>query len=160
MHRPVVLALVVTLAAPSAVVAQRSPSRLAPIVGTWQSDTVNGISARSECTLSADGSAVLCDQLVSTPTGIHHVLDLFTADSAPGRAVLYVVNQPGDTLRPLPITIAGPIWTYGGTAPAKDGTWWRTINDFSATDSYTWRAEKSTDGKVWATVMGGRSVRR
>jgi hypothetical protein len=160
MRRLAAPALLAALTAAAPLAGQSSADRLAPIVGTWQSDTVNGIAARSDCRWSATGGAVLCEQEISTPNGPHHALDLFVPDSTPGRATLYVVNAAGDTLRPVPIAITGATWTYGGTAPGTDGTWWRTINDFSATASYTWRAEKSTDGKAWTRVMGGRSVRK
>ena len=132
---------------------------LGALAGTWQSDTVNGVSARSQCDWTAAHGALACEQTVTTPQGRRHALDLFAFDSASGKYVFYLLLAPGDTMRPTPLGISGPIWTYGGTAPGKDGKWYRTINDFTATSAYTWRQESSADGVHWTVGQGGRSTR-
>jgi hypothetical protein len=132
---------------------------LAPIVGEWQSDTTNGNSARSSCAWTPQGGAVLCEQTISTPNGVRRAQDLFVRDSAGSRYFLYVAQTPGDTLAPVPLAITGTTWTYGGTAAAPNGKWWRTINEFVAPDRYDWRLESSADGKSWTRVMGGTSRR-
>lgn len=132
---------------------------LSPIVGEWQSDTTDGNSARSSCIRTPQGGAVLCEQTITTPGGVRHVQDLFTWDPASSHYFLYVLQAPGDTVTPLPVSISGSTWTYGGTAPGANGRWWRTINEFGAKDSYGWRLESSSDGKSWTRVMGGMSRR-
>jgi hypothetical protein len=131
---------------------------LGAIVGEWQSDATQGVSARSGCDWSPQGTAVICDQAVTTMAGVQHVLNFF-ARAKNGSFVFYVVPNPGDTLRPVPLTINGPIWTYGGMSAGPNGQWFRTINDFSKRDEYSWRLETSDDGKSWRTTNGGRSQR-
>lgn len=159
LHRPALtLAALAGFIVPQAV-AQTANGRaaLAPIIGVWQSDTTNGNSALSDCVWTPQGGAVLCEQTITTPNGVRHAENLFTWDSVSSHYFLYVAQTPGDTLSPVPISIAGKVWTYGGLSPAPNGKWWRTINDFSATGSYAWRLESSNDGSSWTRVMGGTS---
>ena len=159
----VLRAAAIAFASTHALVAQTSrpapgAEPLGAIVGEWQSDVTQGVSARSSCDWSPQGTAVICDQTITTMAGVQHVLD-FYARAKNGSFVLYVVPNPGDTLRPLPLAINGAIWTYGGTFAAPSGQWFRTINDFSKRDEYSWRLETSDDGKSWRTANGGRSQR-
>lgn len=148
------LAMGLLLSAPP--LAAQGAQALTPILGRWQSDTTDGNSALSDCRRTPQGGGVLCEQTVTTPTGVRHVESLFTFDST-SRYFLYVVSAPGDTVQAVPITISGPTWTYGGTEPASNGKWWRTINEFPGGTTYSWRLESSGDGKAWSRVMGGRS---
>lgn len=161
LHRPVFTLAVLLSIVSSHLTAQGTTGRaaLTPIVGVWQSDTTNGNSALSDCVWTPQGGAVLCEQTITTPGGMRHAENLFTWDSTTSRYFLYVAQAPGDTLAPVPLAIAGKIWTYGGLSPAPNGKWWRTINDFSATGSYAWRLESSDDGSSWTRVMGGTSRR-
>lgn len=149
--------IVVALLVSTRSLSGQGPAALDPIVGRWQSDTTNGSSALSDCRRTPQGGAVLCEQTVTTPGGIRHVEGLFTFDPATSHYFLYVEGSPEDTLKPVPIAIAGKVWTYGGVAPAPNGKWWRTINDFPGGSSYTWRLESSDDGTTWTRVMGGSS---
>ncbi len=142
-----------------AVHSSRGVEALAAIVGTWQSDTANGVAARSECIWTPAHGAVLCDQQITTPTGPHTALNLFTVQAADGRYELYVLNRPGEPMYQVQFTIEGPIWTYGGEAPDADGQFARTINEFSGSDTYTWRQESRANGEEWKTVSQGRSRR-
>ena len=139
-----------------------SPGRAAldDIVGTWVSDTTGGIWARSTCAATPQGGAVVCEQTIMMPAGVRHAVNLFMVDSTDGRYVYYGVNQPGQTVQPTPLAIANHVWIYGGTVKAPDGTYYRTVNDFTARDSYTWRAESSRDGMQWTAGPHGRSVRQ
>ena len=132
---------------------------LAAIVGKWQSDTVNGISALSNCVWTPEQGAVLCEQHLEGAPGVRTALNLFAADSASGVYALYVLTHAGDTLTPVPIVIRGKLWFYGGTARARDGRFYRTVNDFSRVDQYTWRQENSADGKEWTAGIHGQSRR-
>lgn len=133
---------------------------LAAIVGIWQSDTSNGISARSDCGWTPQRGGVLCEQNITMPDGPHHALNLFTFDAASGKYELYVVNRPGDAAYHVPFTIDGPIWTYGGDGTDADGTAHRTVNDFSGSGaSYRWRQESRVKGGDWLPGAGGRSTR-
>ncbi len=129
------------------------------IVGEWQSDKVGGVSARTNCAWSPYHGGVLCEQHLSTPKGASTALDLFTADSSSGRYTLYVLQRAGDAMTSVPFVIDGSRWTYGGTSASGDGHFYRTVNDFSSGNSYTWRQESSTDGKTWSAGVGGRNVR-
>jgi hypothetical protein len=156
--------VVVGVATAHALAAQRptpapGAEPLGAIVGVWQSDATNGVSARSSCDWSPQGSAVICDQTITTMAGVQHALNFFARNPKTSAFVFYVVPNPGDTLRPVPLTIAGPIWTYGGKAAGPNGQWFRTINDFTKRDEYSWRLETSDDGKSWRTTNGGRSER-
>jgi hypothetical protein len=128
-------------------------------VGVWQSDVTNGISALSSCNWSPQGSAVICDQTITTMAGVQHALNFFAHNPKTGAFVFYVVPNPGDTLKPVPLAISGAVWTYGGRTAAANGQWFRTVNDFSKRDEYSWRLETSDDGKSWRTTNGGRSQR-
>ena len=132
---------------------------LGALEGTWQSDTINGVSALSRCAWTPARGALLCEQAISSPQGEHRALSLFTFDGATGTYVFYALGKPGDLMRPVPLAINGRIWTYGGVAPAPDGHWYRTINDFTAGTSYAWRQESSTDGATWVAGPHGRSTR-
>jgi hypothetical protein len=132
---------------------------LGAIVGTWQSDVVQGRSARSSCVWTPEHTAVLCEQAITSQSDVRHALNLFTFDSATARYYLYVVQQPGKPAVAVAITIEGTRWIYGGEATAAGQQRFRTINDFSESDSYTWWTESSADGEHWTRLTGGRSVR-
>lgn len=129
------------------------------IVGTWQSDTTDGISARSVCAPSPSGSAVVCEQRIATPRGEQRAVNVFVVDSAHARIAYFGITEPGAGVRPAPVTIVGRVWTYGGLVQQDDGMFYRTINDFSRWDKYTWRQESSRDGVTWLVGQRGR-VRR
>ena len=40
----------------------------------------------------------------------------------------------GDPMNPVPLTINGTVWIYGGQTAGPDGVIYRTINDFSKSD--------------------------
>ena len=145
--------------AQSAAPGRRESQPLSAIVGVWQSNAVNGVSARSNCAWSPDGAAVICEQAVTTPQGVQHALNFFMPDPRSGGFAFYVLNNPGDTIRPVPLTIDGAVWTYGGQHADPNGQTWRTINDFSKPGEYTWKAQVSADGKIWKTNAEGRSER-
>lgn len=131
------------------------------IVGTWQSDTVGGVWAISSCARSPQGSAVVCEQTITTPAGVRHAVNVYAADVAGGRYVYYGITQPGAAVRAVPLVIAGQVWTYGGLERAPDSLYHRTINDFSSgPDGYAWRAESSRDGVTWTVQAQGRATRQ
>ncbi|GEM_PF-2870128 len=129
------------------------------ITGVWQSDTVDGVSARSQCAWTPGHLAVVCDQAIRTPSGDRADLNLFTFAAATGKYALYHLSPRGGPMQPVPLAIQGHIWTYGGDAPSQDGKWYRTINDFTAGTTYTWRAESSSDGTTWTVGAHGSSRR-
>ena len=133
--------------------------QLSDIVGVWQSDTTNGTSALSSCAWTPQHGAVLCEQTITTPAGARHALNLFTFDAAAGKFFFYVLGQPGDGLRPVPLAIDRHLWIYGGQSRDGSGTFSRTVNDFTAKDSYSWRLESSTDGEHWTPGIHGMSRR-
>ncbi len=133
----------------------RSADQLHSIVGEWQSDTTSGISARSSCGWSPQHGGVLCEQRITTPGSSSRALDLFVPDTTNGAFVLYVVSHPGSELAPVPFTIRGHEWVYGGTKADPDGVYYRTVNDFSNIDSYDWRQETSKNGKDWTVGIHG-----
>ncbi len=132
---------------------------LGVLAGTWQSDTVNGVSALSRCGWTPAGGALVCEQTITMPDGERHALNFFMPDSSGRRYVFYVLQRPGDPLRPVPLTINGRIWVYGGLEAGPDGTWHRTVNDFTAGSTYTWRQESSSDGTHWIAGTQGRARR-
>ncbi len=132
---------------------------LGAIVGEWQSDTVGGVSARTSCAWSPYHAGVLCEQHLTTPKGATTALDLFTSDSASKRYNLYVLQKSGEPMTPVPFTIAGSRWTYGGTAASADGRYYRTVNEFRDANAYTWRQEVSSDGKAWSEGIHGKNLR-
>ena len=132
---------------------------LGDIVGTWQSDTTNGMSALSSCAWTPQHGAVLCEQTITTPGGPRRALSLFTFDAGAGKFVFYTLGQPSDAMRPVPLTIDRHIWIYGGQTKDPNGAFSRTVNDFTAKDSYTWRLESSTDGERWTPGIHGMSRR-
>jgi hypothetical protein len=132
---------------------------LGDIVGTWQSDTTNGTSAVSSCAWTPQRGGVLCEQTVTTPAGERHALNLFTFDRAAGKFFFYVLGQPGDAMRAVPLAIDKHVWIYGGQSRDANGGFSRTVNDFTAKDFYAWRLESSADGEVWTAGIHGRSRR-
>jgi hypothetical protein len=134
-------------------------SPLRAIVGTWQSDTANGVSALSACVPTPLNGGVLCEQTINTPQGVRHAQNLFVPGSDAGSYFLYVVVSPGETAAPVPFAIRGKIWIYGGLSAGARGEWHRTINDFSAQSSYSWHQETSADGVHWSSGTGGLSRR-
>jgi hypothetical protein len=162
--RNLAAALVLAAATVSPLAAQKpapapGAEPLGAIVGAWQSDATQGVSAKSSCDWTPQRTAVICDQTITTVAGVQHVMNFFTRNPKTGAFVFYVVPNPGDTLTPVPLAIDGAIWTYGGASAAPNGRWFRTINDFSKQDEYSWRLETSDDGKSWRTANGGRSQR-
>jgi hypothetical protein len=162
--RLAVAGVAIALAAASVLGAQKpTPAHgaepLGAIVGVWQSDATQGVSAKSSCDWTPQGNGVICDQTITTVAGVQHAMNFFTRNQRTGSFVFYVVPNPGDPLAPVPLIINGAIWTYGGLAAGPGGRWFRTINDFSKGDDYNWRLETSDDGKSWRTTNGGRSQR-
>ncbi len=158
------VAAAIALAAATALGAQKptpapGAEPLGAIVGVWQSDATQGVSAKSSCDWTPQGNGVICDQTITTVAGVQHAMNFFTRNPKTGSFVFYVVPNPGDTLAPVPLIINGAIWTYGGLSAGPGGRWFRTINDFSKRDEYSWRLETSDDGKSWRTANGGRSQR-
>lgn len=163
----VISSLAVVLMSSSAI-AHRSPRltatiedarALGAIVGRWQSDTTGGTSALSDCAWTPQRGAVICEQTITSPAGVRRALDLYTFDSTAHKFAFYVLGKPGDTMQPIDFAVDGTTWTYGGRVRAPNGNYNRTINDFSAGESYTWRAESSPDGERWTAIAHGRSVR-
>jgi hypothetical protein len=132
---------------------------LAPIVGVWQSDTVNGISTVSNCTWTPQHSAVLCEQQISSSTAHRVALNLFTVRPEDGSYELYVVDRPGESAYQTHLRIDGSIWTYGDATVNAEGVSTRTINDFSEQVRYTWRQETRTTGGDWRVVRQGKCER-
>ncbi len=162
MRTPILGLICATSAMLSAAPATSAPGfeSLTPIVGVWQSDTSNGTSALSNCAWTATRTAVLCDQIVTTPKATLHALSLFTFEPAMKKFVFYGLSHPGDPMKPTPLSIDGKTWTYGGLTKEQDGKFYRTLNEFGAADSYTWRSQSSIDGKSWKTDVQGKSVRK
>jgi hypothetical protein len=129
------------------------------IVGTWQSDTVNGTSALSRCEWTPARLAVLCEQEIHARNGLRHVENLFTYDPQSSRYFFYGLPQPGDSMAPISLEIKNHVWVYGGQAAGSDGVTRRTVNEFSAADEYVWRRESSADGRSWTIVSRGRARR-
>ncbi|HVX40257.1 MAG TPA: hypothetical protein VHB25_11850 [Gemmatimonadaceae bacterium] len=129
------------------------------IVGTWQSDTTGGTSALSSCAWTPRHLAVVCDQRISMPDGTTRAVTNVFASRPDGGYVLYGITAPGAPLTPVPLAIENHRWVYGGTAPDDRDVRHRTVNDFTAGDTYVWRAESSTDGEHWTASAHGRSTR-
>jgi hypothetical protein len=132
---------------------------LGDVVGVWQSDTTGGTSALSSCAWTPQRGGVVCEQTITTPAGVRHALSLYTFDAASGKFTFYGLGQAGDVMRPVPLSIADHIWIYGGQAREQSGNWSRTVNDFTAKDSYSWRLESSVDGERWTAGLHGSSRR-
>lgn len=155
----VIMTAAVSPAGPTSAGQGRGVDALGAIVGVWQSDVTNGVSSKSSCAWTPQHNAVVCDQAVTTPQGEQHTTNIYAFDPTANQYVFYSVNKPGDTLRPVALSISGSIWIYGGQTPDADGVTYRTVNDFTAGSSYTWRRESSRDGKTWTIVAQGRSER-
>jgi len=155
---------VLLVLAPSLLNAQVSNAAsepLADIVGTWQSDTVGGTTARSVCVWSPQGRGVICEQAITTPGGIRHTLNAFVADSGNQNFFYYGISQPGEDVPATFLEIRGHVWVYGGRRKASDGLYHHTINDFTAMNgSYVWRQEFSRDGIQWTVQRQGRAVKQ
>jgi hypothetical protein len=133
---------------------------LGAIVGVWQSDTVGGVSALSNCAWTPEHGGVVCEQIITgLAGGARHALNLYTFDATEKRYVYYGLPRPGEAMAPVPLGIEGRVWTYGGRKPEGGGPMNRTINDFSAPGIYTWRQETSQDGKEWTVGRRGQSKR-
>jgi hypothetical protein len=132
---------------------------LSDIVGTWQSDTTNGTSALSTCAWTPQHGAVICEQTLTTPNGVHRALNMFTFEPAAGKFFFYVLGQPGDEMRAVSLAIERHVWIYGGQTRGPNGSYSRTVNDFTAKDSYSWQVETSSDGERWTPGLHGKSMR-
>jgi hypothetical protein len=133
---------------------------LGAIVGVWQSDTVGGVSALSNCAWTPEHGGVVCEQIITgLAGGARHALNLYTFDATEKRYVYYGLPRAGEPMAPVPLGIDGRVWTYGGRKPEDGGPMNRTINDFSAPGMYTWRQETSQDGKAWTVGRRGQSKR-
>jgi len=156
--RRLALMLAATTLIASTAAAQDATS-LGALVGVWQSDTTNGVSAVSHCGWTPEHAGVVCEQTIRSPDGERRVLNVFTFDPAAKRFVFYAITHPGDALSPVALSIQGPIWIYGGVAAGANGVTYRTVNDFSKPGVYTWRSESSKDGREWTVGAHGRSRR-
>ena len=58
---------------------------LGAIVGVWQSDTVGGVSALSNCAWTPEHGGVVCEQIITgLAGGARHALNLYTFDATDG----------------------------------------------------------------------------
>ena len=155
------LCLLVALS-PVGLRAQSHAELLADIVGTWQSDTVGGTSARSVCDWSPLKGGVICEQTITGPAGrVTHTLNVFLPDSADHLFMYYGIVAPGEDVPATALDIHGHVWVYGGRRRGPDSLYHRTVNDFTAHDgSYVWRQESSADGVQWTVQRKGRAVRQ
>lgn len=151
-----------TLIGVPAAFGRRFPEQQHPldaIVGTWQSDTVGGVSARSTCAWTPARLSVLCEQTITTPTGTDRIENFYTFNPAAGRYYFYGPLRPGEPMVPVPLIIADHLWIYADNRRDGHGLAWRTVNDFSKPETYSWRRESSPDGQHWTVVGHGQSRR-
>lgn len=135
--------------------------RLEDMVGAWQTDTVGGTSAHFTCERSPEDRALICDESISHPGGVEHVLGVYSPDSLPDRYVYIEVSARGAPLVPTRLLIADHVWIFGGDRLASDGSYHRTLHDFTApTGTFFWRKESSRDGVHWTLERGGTGHRR
>lgn len=129
-------------------------SKLAPLVGVWES---RGI--RSHCDWSPDHRWLICDQFGGSEGEKFDAISMYSY--SPKRNAMIFYTMPDG--QPLPFSatlkIEGKRWTYIPVDP-QAAKHFRTINEFQDADHYTWQALGSDDdGKTWKAVMTGESTR-
>lgn len=141
----------------SSIVPAFSATALSDIVGEWQSDTVGGNSARSTCSRSPQGAAVICEQTIATEQGTRHAVNVYASDDAGGH-YYYGIAEPGEAITATRLEITAHVWVYGGAVAAANGMYYRTVNDFSPMGRYTWRTESSPDRVHWTITRQGSAT--
>jgi hypothetical protein len=137
------------------------PDPLEDMVGTWQTDTVAGTAVHFACERSPEGRALICDETISRRGGVEHAIGVYAADSLPDRYVYFEVSGSGAPVPPMRVVIADHVWMFGGDHVAGDGSYHRTLHDYSAADgTFSWRKESSRDGMHWTVDRRGMVHRR
>lgn len=131
---------------------------LADLVGRWQSDTVAGTSIAYDCEL-APGPALVCEEALTRRNTVERWLGVYVPDSQPHRYAYYEIAG-GRTASPAPVTMDAHVWVFGGTTRGADGTFRRSVHDYTARNgTFIGLKESSADGVHW-TVERRSVVRR
>jgi hypothetical protein len=129
---------------------------LEDMVGTWQTDTVAGTSVHYACERSPEGAALICDEAISRRGGVEHAIGVYVVDSLPDRYTYFEVSSGGPPAPPMRVVITGHIWTFGGDKVGEDGSYHRTLHDYTAANgTFSWRKESSRDGVHWTIDRRG-----
>jgi len=146
--------LATALAAQTSV--QPQPDPLDQLVGRWQSDTVAGASIAYHCEPSPIGPGLICHETLTRPAGVERWVGVYLPDSASQSYLYYELAGTERPTAPSRLTISHDVWTFGGTTPGPDGSYQRTVHDFSAHNgTFSWRKESSRDGVHWTPERGG-----
>jgi hypothetical protein len=105
------------------------------------------------CGWSANGGFMICDHLVSGPSGKHNDLSIFTYNPADKSYKFCGFDRTG-VPRTTPLTIQGNVWSYDSDEEENGKKIHiRTINDFSKPGIVIWNTKFTSDGGSHWTLM-------
>jgi len=140
--------------------------KLGAFLGQWESvgkmvDTAyshaNQITATTNCTWSANGRFLICDQINrDAKNDVHNQLTIY-AHRKEGDYTYTSFQDAGERPFTGTLKIEGNTWTYTGGEFEDKGKKikFRTINIFTSSNIDTFRVEYSEDGGPWKTTGEG-----
>lgn len=111
------------------------------------------ISITMTCGWSANGGFMICDHLISGPSGKHNDLSIFTYNPADKSYKFCGYDRTG-VPRATPLTIEGKVWSFDSEDEDNGKKIHvKTINDFSKPGIVTWNTKFTSDGGAHWTLM-------
>lgn len=105
------------------------------------------------CGWSSYGGFMICDHLVSGPSGKHNDLSIYTYDPT-DKSYKFCGYDRSGVPRTTPLTIEGNVWRYDTDEEGNSKKIHvRTINDFSKPGVVTWNTKFTVDGGAHWTLM-------
>jgi hypothetical protein len=148
---------------------QQSPPRQAPELkvldawtGRWSTvgklyDTpysrAGDIRITMTCGWSAYSGYMICDHLITGPSGKRNDLSIYTYNETDKSYKFCGFDRTG-VPRATPLSIEGPVWSYDSDEEEKGKKIHiKTINDFSKPGIVTWNTKFTDDGGAHWTLM-------
>ncbi len=112
------------------------------------------------CAWSAYGGYMICDHLITGPSGTRNDLSIYTYNESEKSYKFCTFDRSG-TPRATPLTIDGSIWSYDTDEEQKGKKIHiKTINDFSKPGLVTWNTKFTDDaGAHWTLMNEGTDTR-
>ncbi len=105
------------------------------------------------CAWSAYGGYMICDHLITGPSGKRNDLSIYTYNEADKSYKFCGFDRTG-VPRATPLTIEGRVWSYDSDEEEKGKKIHiKTINDFSKPGIVTWNTKFTDDGGAHWTLM-------
>jgi hypothetical protein len=127
----------------------------------WQAEAMRGtekITSKMECRWSPQRLFPVCEQSLTTASGDHHQLTIYSYNAKDSAYTYVIIHDPGAKPTSGKIEIKGNVWTYPSSLSKTVQI--RYTEEFTDTRTRVYKAESSEDGGVtWKTLLEGAAHR-